>query len=879
MRTVVKAGSPTKSCSIETIHALIKAQVIRTPHAVAVRCAAEAITYETLDRRANGLAHILRAKGISVGARVGILVPHSIETVIALLGVLKCGAAYVPFDPVTPVVRIRSCLRDADIRTVVTTGKFTTAIRGECAVVAVDADGAMNEADAPPLVQVAPEDVAYIIYSSGSTGTPKGILISHRALTNYVTWANSVYIDRGSDGALHSSLAFDLTVTSIFVPLTAGGAVVAYPARIGELPIVDVLRDDRVDFIKLTPSHLRLVVEQANLPKRVRTFIVGGENLDTALALKTHEVFQGRVRIFNEYGPTETTVGCMIHRFDPNQDRRNSVPLGRPGAGARIYLLDGRGAPVASGKGEIYIGGVGLALGYLNAPSLTAERFIPDPFESGQLMYRSGDLADRHPDGTIEYIGRIDDQIKLRGHRIHLSEIRLVLMEYPDIQDCVVRVVSDHRGAQVLVAYYVSDQPIDRKVLRAFALRKLMPATAPSNFVHLERLPLNTNGKVKIDSLPFPEIMDLRSPGVSQGPRTLTERRMAEIWRGVLPLASFGVGENFFEVGGDSISSVRLISEIQKAFGVRLPSEVMFREPTIEALSQQIDEVQADSRTSRLVPLRPGAQRRPLFLMPGVVGEVMSYVPLLQYLPTKQPVYALEDRDDKHTSGRAVEIESLASKYFEAIREVQPTGPYNLAGYSAGGITAFEIACQIQANGERVGLLAIIDGDPPPAVGGRASNGRYAWTRFIKNLAYLFTDDLMVSSASDLQQRFQSKARILIHYLKDSSFRHSQKAGGLDMRDIAGTPGLAAHQIPRLEAFMSAVRRYQPKRYDGRLTLLRARAFGLFQPVLHDRGWSSLVDQIDVRVLKGNHASILREPFVRQLAKELEELLGFNQSD
>ena len=533
-------------------------------------------------------------------SRVGILLAHSPETIVSVLGVLKSGAAYVPLDPEHPAGRIGPMLDDAGVQIVVTTEALAH-LAGDRDVVRLDADAAWLAAapSARPAGRATPGDPAYVIYTSGSTGTPKGVAISHRSLVNYVWWARSVYLNgEATDAALHSSLAFDLTVTSIFAPLVTGGAVVSYQGREGEPAILDVLADDTVGLIKLTPSHLALVADERSLPSRLRAFIVGGENLDTALARRVHERFGGRVAIFNEYGPTEATVGCMIHRFDPDRDHRAAVPIGGPAANARIYVLDGRLEPAApGGVGQIYIGGDGLALGYLGQPELTADRFVADPFNRGARMYRTGDVARRLPDGPIEFLGRNDDQVKIRGHRIDLNEVRHAVVQHPGVRDAAVRRLDDPDGSGVIVAYCVSRQPIDAAELRAFVRERLVDAAVPAAFVFLRRLPLTLNGKVNYRALPG--LDDIRRQAVrsSEPPRTPTEHALAAIWRQLLNLDRVGVHDNFFELGGHSLIATQVVSRVRDALGVELPLRSLFEQPTIAGLAARIDGTGVPSAT------------------------------------------------------------------------------------------------------------------------------------------------------------------------------------------------------------------------------------------------------------------------------------------
>ncbi|HVF49516.1 MAG TPA: amino acid adenylation domain-containing protein [Pyrinomonadaceae bacterium] len=581
----------------KTVHALVSEQAARTPASVAVSCAGRRLTYLELDERADALARYLRANGGGRGVRVGIYLEHSVETLVALLGVLKSGAAYVPFEPAHPVSRLSFMLTDAAIPLVLTQERLServtaTGIKTIC--LDSDWDKIAEAVDSSlPSDEATADDLAYVMYTSGSTGEPKGVEIRHASLVNYVWWAREAYgFTEQTAVPLYSSLAFDLTVTSIYTPLVAGGTVVVYRQEGRESPLTDVLRDNAVEILKLTPSHLALIKEQDNSQSRIKRLIVGGEAFDTALAARVHESFARRVDIFNEYGPTEATVGCMIYRFDPDTDQRAFVPIGKPAANAQIYILDKELSPVAENiVGELYISGDGLAQGYLNRAELTAERFIENPFLPGRKMYRSGDVARWLHVGEIEFVGRADDQVKFHGYRVELNALRCALNRHPQVKDSVVLVTQDHSGHDVMIAYYVSRQEVEMGELRAFLAESIIEEMLPNVFVHLKRLPLTLNGKVNHRALPTLEEARKRLKRTFVAPQTPTEQAVAKIWAQVLGVEQVGLHDNFFELGGHSLLATLIISRVREAFQVDLPLRSLFKVPTVAGIVEHIEAI------------------------------------------------------------------------------------------------------------------------------------------------------------------------------------------------------------------------------------------------------------------------------------------------
>src|SRR6185503_18250804 len=449
-----------------------------------------------------------------------------------------------------------------------------------------------SESGQNPLPRAMAADLAYVIYTSGSTGTPKGVKIQHRALVNYIWWAKAVYVQGEQlDFPLYSSLAFDLTVTSIFTPLLTGNRVVVYQPELWQSPLMEILKDDQVGVLKLTPSHLSLIKDADNSQSHIKRLIVGGEAFESELARQVYESFGRQVEIFNEYGPTEATVGCMIHRFDPAQVELASVPIGRPAANVQIYILDEQLLPVPENVvGEVYIAGAGLAAGYLNRADLTAASFIANPFVPEQRMYRTKDLARRLPDGEIEYVGRQDEQVKFHGYRVELNEIRSVQNSYPGVRDSVVLLRKKAGpGNEQMIAYYAARQEIEARLLREFMAQSLIKETIPNVFVHLKKLPLTVNGKVNLKALPDLEEARLATKQQYQATRTPIEATLATIWEEILSVRQIGLDANFFELGGHSLLVTQVMSRVREAFGVEVGLRELFEQPTVKELGQSIE--------------------------------------------------------------------------------------------------------------------------------------------------------------------------------------------------------------------------------------------------------------------------------------------------
>jgi amino acid adenylation domain-containing protein len=591
-------------------HELFERQVARHPSATALVFDGRALTYQELNARANQVAHHLRGMGVGPDMLVGVSLHRTPLMVIGLLGVWKAGAAYVPLDPAYPQDRLAFMIEDAAVHAVLTDDRAKALFPGVGAkLVSLDADWSVIERASRdnPAAGARPSNLAYVIYTSGSTGKPKGALIEHRGLVNYLWWAISAYgVEAGGSAPVHSSISFDLTVTSLYPALLAGGHVELLPEDVGAQSLLASLRrGPRRSLVKITPAHLELLTQQvssAEAREMTRAFVIGGENL-TAESLRFWREAAPETRLINEYGPTETVVGCCIHEVRPDDPHEGSVPIGRPIANTELYVLDPALQRVPDGTmGELYIGGVGVARGYLNRPELTRERFLPDPFSGhpGARLYKTGDLARRRSDGLYEYLGRVDDQVKIRGYRIELGEIEATLAGHPSVQSCAVVVREDAAGNKQLVGYVVprKGQPPALEPLRQFLKQRLPDYMVPAQVVLLESLPLTQNGKVDRKALPAPSYKDAAPTQELVAPRTETERALAALWTSLLTLERIGVHDDVFDLGATSLVVIGAVSRIRSELGISVEMQVLFENPTVAEMAAALDQKAGKTRAA-----------------------------------------------------------------------------------------------------------------------------------------------------------------------------------------------------------------------------------------------------------------------------------------
>ena len=575
------------------VHELFEAQVERTPSAIAVVADDRQLTYAELNERANQLARFLRRFGIGPDSLVGLCVDRSLEMIVGILGVLKAGAGYVPMDPTYPEDRLAFMLQDANVFVLLTQSHLLDQLpshNGPRLSLDSDWDVIAKERKENLAAWANPANLAYVIYTSGSTGKPKGVMIHHRGLVNYLTWATETYeVAAGCGAPVHSSFSFDLTITSLFAPLMVGRTIFLIADGIENL-VEALLARDNYSLVKITPAHLRALAELMPADQvrgRVRALVIGGEalHMESLAFWRTHAPL---TRLINEYGPTETVVGCCVYEVTEDDPVSGPVPIGTPVANSQLYALDESLQPVARGAtGELYIGGDCVGLGYLNRKQLTDDRFIADPFSRNcrGRLYRTGDLARFNEDGNLVYLGRIDNQVKIKGFRIELDEVETILNQFAGVRECAVVAREDATGEKRLIAYVVEDAPqAEVDELRKAMKSKVPEYMVPSTFVKMEALPLTTNGKVDRQALPAP---DRKQNGCTENCATKhsqAEKTLMKIWAEVLKVEKVGLNDNFFDLGGDSILGTLILARAAQA-GVKFSPRQLFEHQTIAALT------------------------------------------------------------------------------------------------------------------------------------------------------------------------------------------------------------------------------------------------------------------------------------------------------
>jgi amino acid adenylation domain-containing protein len=879
-----------------TLTELLSAQAARTPEAIALESDDATMTYGELDARAHTLALALASYGVRPGVLVGVCMDRSFEMVVAMLGILKAGGAYVPIDPDYPAERLKFMLQDAQCRVLLTqwhiaSGKLMDlplfdggGSEAEPVVIELDrewdrivADGALDVTLSTP----DPDDLAYMIYTSGSTGRPKGAINRNRGIVNLLLWMQGEYSLDGNDAVLQKTPAsFDLSVPEFFLPLVAGARlVIAEPGGHRDPTyLARMMRDHGVTVLFMVPSMLRAFFDGdgASLPRSVRNVSCSGE----ALPYDLQESFLSEMpgaRMYNLYGPTECAVEAT-YRLCERGDPRQIVPVGRPVANTRIYILDSAMQPVAIGvSGELFIAGVQVGAGYYRRDELTAERYLPDPFsaEPSARMYRTGDRARWLADGTIEYLGRLDFQIKLRGFRIEVGEIEQVLASHPAVRECAVVLRNDEGIEPRLVAYYVSSggSAVSSVELRERLEEQLPSYMVPWSYVSLAAMPLSPSGKLDRKALPAPEASS--GPRVRIAPRDSVEERVLAIWKQVIGAREIGVTDRFNEVGGNSLAAVRVFSRIAAEFSTKLQLVTILKHDTVEQLAALLREPEQAEEWQCIIPFTTGAEGTPIFCAHAQTGNVLIYQHFAKEVAAHHPVYGIQAYGNWGTQDPHESIEEMVDFYVGEILKVRPQGPYIFFGGSLGGYLALALAHAMRDRGHEVQMIVMYDTAGPKYPKYTAWGSVVQFTRKhggiplwrLRNILKVDRDE--DSTLRGIYRNLRSTARWWYENTRRDYlyWKYEKKNPPLDF------PMPANLTRVRL-ASRRAVRGHVPRYYPGKITYFRAK----HQPEgsIHDptNGWGGWSEELEIHHVPTGHTQGMSYPVVIQLSKTFLECVA-----
>ncbi|MGB7710574.1 MAG: amino acid adenylation domain-containing protein [Microcoleus sp.] len=847
------------------IHQLFEEQVKLIPNAIAVVFEEQQLTYLELNQKANQVARHLHSLGVKPDALVGICVERSLAMIIGLLGILKAGGAYVPLDPNYPAERLSYMLTNSKVDVLLTQQDLLSSLPSTPAqIVCLDKDWELIEQYSTENLstEVSSENLAYVIYTSGSTGQPKGVMIEHRSLVKaYWGWEKAYQLK--STTTCHLQLAnfsFDVFTGDWVRALCSGAKLVLCSSEIRTDPaqLYSLMRYQKVDFAEFVPALIRPLVEYLEQNQQLLDFmqiLIVGSDIWYMGEYRTLVNYCGSdSRVINSYGITECTIDSTFF-----EDKKNSipeqalVPIGRPMSNTKIYILDQQLQPVPIGViGELYIGGDGLARGYLNRPELTQEKFIANPFQTGERIYKTGDIARYLNDGNIEYLDRIDNQVKIRGFRIELGEIEAVINTHPQIQQTVAIAREDIPGNKRLVAYIVTeDELLNTNQLREYLKQKLPEYMLPSAFMFLKNLPLTPNGKIDRKALPAPDL-DLSTQGELILPRDTRELKLAQIWSDLLGINSIGVTNNFFELGGHSLLAVSLMAQIQKQFHKKLSLATLFQNSTIEEIAHLL-RLETDALDwSVLVPIKYKGNKPPLFCIHPSGGNVLCYQDLAYQLDLDQPVYGLQSfglnpENQPHTS-----IEQMASYYIQAIQTVQANGPYFLMGWSLGGIVAFEMAQQLSHQGEQIAFLASVDANP-----------LFTTSELENNDAVFMVWMLGESLEPCLEAIKQLEPQEKLIYVLEQARQKNLVSEDVDLTQIQ-------HLLEINKLNIQALGNYQPQSYLGSIIVIQASETNTDLASV----WNEFVEKVDAYMIPGNHYNLVTTPQVQRLAQIIQKYLA-----
>ena len=861
------------------LHELFEKQVEKTPNNIAVKMTdGGQLTYQELNNKSNSIAHVLREKNVQPGDYVGLVIERSLDMIVSIYGILKAGAAYVPIDPRNPQDRIQFTLEDAGCEVVVV-DKELPFFNGQ---MISPADCGLRTADCG-LSTANSQLPAYIIYTSGSTGTPKGVVIRHENAVNTLFAINRM-LEISGEGTVYSvsSQSFDMSIPDYFLTLMTGATLIVADENTKKdgFELRASLEHFQPTHMQATPTTWQILMLSGWQGGAGLVAVAGGEAFPKELASQMAACCK---RVYNGYGPTETTIYATYQEVTEDHLSRcpgEHVAIGSPIANTEMFVLDKNGQHVPVGvPGELFIGGKGVSSGYLNRKELTKARFIHSPFTSQHSpLYKTGDLVRYLPTGEIEFLGRIDDQVKIRGYRIELGEIEATIQQHPQVEQAVVNIFKDASDSLQLACYIVwkKDQVVDNEVIKAFIKTKLPGYMVPVIFIEMGELPMNTSLKVDRNALPKPDLSML-STAKKEAPTTKGEELLTNIWKDLLGVEEVSIQDDFFELGGHSLAAVQLMSRIKDATGKKLPLTTLFQHSTIKKLAGQLNGFNKPLQNgqsknghttleySSLICIRKGGNKPPLYLVHGGGLHVLFYQNMVKYLSDDQPIYALQAKGLNEGEEALDCIEDMAAHYLREIKSQNPHGPYCLAGYSLGGLIAWEMASQLQAEGKEVPLLALFDAVAKYEWAGKGGNSglKKKFKKLGYNMSLLLKDPAKTIEykSSVLKMQFQHlKGKLSMAYRNNETNEIEE--------------GYLPYGKEVYEKSLQAYEKYVLKPLQIHVDLFKAKEQMFY---LHDPehyGWDQFaLHGLTIHQIEGNHLTLFDVPHGQQVAEALGQRL------
>ena len=857
---------------------LIHDMAFQYPDKVAIEFFDQTLTYKQLDEKSSQLAAFLIEWGVDVEDIVGVCLDRSAEMVVVLLGILKAGGAYLPLDPEYPRERIAYMFENSNACLLITSDRLKNRLHAGDREKTVEMIWGELEKHPQqfPLVTLTGNSLAYILYTSGSTGRPKGVQVEHHSLTNFLLSMKETPGMDFHDRLLGiTTISFDIAVLELFLPLLTGATLVLTDtdtARDGRR-LMELIEEKDISMVQATPATWRMLGNAGWEGKLPIKALCGGEALPNDLAEK---LLTNCKSVWNVYGPTETTVWSTLKELKHDDP---CITVGRPIWNTYVYLLDEDRMMVPEGKiGEIYIGGEGVARGYLNREDLTNERFFDDPFSEvhGARIYRTGDLGQFLQNGEILCLGRVDHQVKVRGHRIELGEIEQVIREIDGVKESVVIAREDIPGNQRLVAYLLLEGQTAR--LGGYAtkeqiiawksvLQKSLPAyMIPNDWVILERFPLTSNNKIDRKALPKPPDPKSHEEDGEDLHYSGSQQVIADIWSRSLGISKVGLDDDFFEIGGHSLIAVEVMTRLEKESGIKLPLSILFEYPTIKELAGLLESKEASIQWKTLIPIKPDGINTPLYIVHGLGMNVLPFYSIARHLDLEQPLFGIQAIGLNGAVESPKTVEAIASEYLKEILEQNPNGPYSLAGYSFGGMIAFEMAQQLKKMGKDIKSLIMFDtnairSDHMDPLGIRINN------RLKTEIGKRVFDLKMLIKNPTLLKRIK-KASFENKWGKVKNFLHLDDKGrkqGNDILDIV-------EKIKKTH--LEAGKNYVLSKYDGEIYLFRAKIRTSYEKDMKYFGWKPFVKKVHIIEMDGEHTTMFDPPHEREFVRKLQDVLN-----